>query len=59
MAKKVFTNEEKKRMGILWVLLNWTTEYKGDAAKISDGNDREGLSRSAANVESRIQTRGW
>ena len=39
MAKKKFTEDEKKRMGILWVLLNCTIEYKGDSAKVCEVMD--------------------
>jgi len=33
-GKKEFTDNEIARMGILWVLLNSTTEYKADSNKV-------------------------
>lgn len=31
MQKQKFSNDVKKRLGVLWVLLNISTEYRGDS----------------------------
>jgi hypothetical protein len=36
MASNKFTKQKVQRMGILWVLLNITTEFRGDSKRIVD-----------------------